>query len=201
MTETAAKAVDDAENWLRRNPVTADRRAWLEKLVDSGWAAPSWPEEWFGRGLPPDVARATDAVFRTARPSDHASVDTEQSDPVFGGEAPQGWGQDVVNLWAATIVSHASDDLKGQILRDLLLGNISMCLLYSEPGAGSDLAAIRTSAVRDGDEWIINGQKVWTSGGRSAARRRHSSSPALLWFSGTVWRFEMLETPGEDADP
>ena len=168
MTETAAKAVDDAENWLRRNPVTADRRAWLEKLVDSGWAAPSWPEEWFGRGLPPDVARATDAVFRTARPSDHASVDTEQSDPVFGGEAPQGWGQDVVNLWAATIVSHASDDLKGQILRDLLLGNISMCLLYSEPGAGSDLAAIRTSAVRDGDEWIINGQKVWTSGGRSA---------------------------------
>ena len=59
MTETAAKAVDDAENWLRRNPVTADRRAWLEKLVDSGWAAPSWPEEWFGRGLPPDVARAT----------------------------------------------------------------------------------------------------------------------------------------------
>ncbi|MDP7067594.1 MAG: acyl-CoA dehydrogenase family protein, partial [Acidimicrobiales bacterium] len=84
------------------------------------------------------------------------------------GRGVQGWGQDVVNLWAATIASHASDELKAKVLRGLMLGEIAMCLLYSEPSAGSDLAGIRTSAVRDGDEWIINGQKVWTSGGRHA---------------------------------
>ena len=168
MNTTAAEAVNDAQEWIKDNPVTADKRVWLEKLVDSGWAAPSWPKKWFGRGLDPEAARATDAVFRAARQADAGSGGAEQADPVFGGDGPQGWGQDVVNLWAATIVSHASDDLKAEILRDLLLGDISMCLLYSEPGAGSDLAAIRTSAVRDGEEWIINGQKVWTSGGRHA---------------------------------
>ena len=168
MTKTAAEAVAEADTWLKENPLAGSRRSWLEKLVDSGWAAPSWPKEWFGRGLAPEVARATDAVFRDARFDDSKDPDTIRKDSVFGGDAPQGWGQDVVNLWAATIVSHASDELKSEILRDLLTGNLSMCLLYSEPGAGSDLAAIQTSAVRDGDEWIINGQKVWTSGGRNA---------------------------------
>lgn len=168
MTKTAAEAVAEAGAWLKENPVAGSRRTWLEKLVDSGWAAPSWPEQWFGRGLEPEVARATDAVFREARFDDSKDADTAPMDSVFGGDAPPGWGQDVVNLWAATIVSHASDELKDDILRDLLTGKLSMCLLYSEPGAGSDLASIRTSAVRDGDEWIINGQKVWTSGGRNA---------------------------------
>jgi alkylation response protein AidB-like acyl-CoA dehydrogenase len=168
MTKTAAEAVAEAGAWLKENPLVGSRRIWLEKLVDSGWAAPSWPEQWFGRGLEPAVARATDAVFREARFDDSNDADTAPMDSVFGGDAPPGWGQDVVNLWAATIVSHASDELKGDILRDLLTGKLSMCLLYSEPGAGSDLASIRTSAVRDGDEWIINGQKVWTSGGRNA---------------------------------
>lgn len=168
MTKTAEQAVAEADAWLKANPVAGNKRSWLEKLVDSGWAAPSWPEEWFGRGLEPEVARATDAVFREARFDDSNDLETARMDSVFGGDAPQGWGQDVVNLWAATIVSHASDELKRDILRNLLTGTLSMCLLYSEPGAGSDLASIRTSAVRDGDEWIINGQKVWTSGGRNA---------------------------------
>jgi len=168
MTKTAAEAVAEADAWLKENPLAGSRRTWLEKLVDSGWAAPSWPEQWFGRGLEPEVARATDAVFREARFDDSNGADTAPMDSVFGGDGPPGWGQDVVNLWAATIVSHASDELKSDILRDLLTGKLSMCLLYSEPGAGSDLASIRTSAVRDGDEWIINGQKVWTSGGRNA---------------------------------
>ncbi len=168
MTKAAAEAVAEADAWLKENPLVGSRRTWLEKLVDSGWAAPSWPEQWFGRGLEPEVARATDAVFREARFDDSNDADIAPMDSVFGGDAPPGWGQDVVNLWAATIVSHASDELKSDILRDLLTGKLSMCLLYSEPGAGSDLASIRTSAVRDGDEWIINGQKVWTSGGRNA---------------------------------
>ena len=160
--------VQEAATWLEANPPSENKMAWLEKLVDSGWAAPSWPKEWFGRGLSSDEARATDAVFRSATYPATSSDDLISNDSVFGGDDVQGWGQDVINLWAATVASHAGDQLKRQVLRDLLLGRTSMCLLYSEPNAGSDLAGVRTSAVRDGDEWIVNGQKVWTSGGRQA---------------------------------
>lgn len=150
VTTAAAEALAwVAENYdAGRDAEGPARRALLERLVDSGWAAPSWPVENHGRGLDPEVARATDGVFRSV------GID--------------GYGQDAVNLWAGTIISAGSDELKQQFIRKMLLNEVNMCLLYSEPGAGSDLAAIRTSAVRDGDEWIINGQKVWTSGGRSA---------------------------------
>ncbi len=144
-----ARAVAEAQEWLdEHRDALADRRVFLEQLVDAGWAAPSWPADSFGRGLSPAVARATDEVFRRA--------------------GVTGWGQDVTNLWAATIISWARPALRQRVLRDLLLGDINMCLLYSEPGAGSDLASVQTRAVRDGDEWVINGQKVWTSAGRQA---------------------------------
>src|SRR5580704_16354381 len=61
-----------------------------------------------------------------------------------------------------------SADLRGPVLRNLLTGDYHICLLYSEPGAGSDLAAVQTRADRDGEEWVVNGQKVWTSGARQA---------------------------------
>jgi alkylation response protein AidB-like acyl-CoA dehydrogenase len=77
-------------------------------------------------------------------------------------------GMDKTHLWANTVLAFGSEELKGQFVRRLMLGKVGMCLLYSEPGAGSDLAGIQTRAERDGDEWIVNGQKVWTSGGRSA---------------------------------
>ncbi len=145
----AADAVTEARAWLEAHPYDdSDRRGWLEQLVDSGWAAPSWPIGEYGRGLAPSAARATDEVFRPTNAN--------------------GWGQDVTNLWAATIISFARPELKQKVLRDLMLGDINMCLLYSEPGAGSDLASIQTRAERDGDEWVVNGQKVWTSGGRHA---------------------------------
>tara|TARA_Y100001970_G_scaffold37499_1_gene46361 strand:- start:39969 stop:41228 length:1260 start_codon:yes stop_codon:yes gene_type:complete len=167
MTGKGASAVAEAQDWLQTHPPQGNRKAWLESLVDSGWAAPSWPAEWYGRGLSAEDARSTDAVFRAAEFNNESPEESSSADSVLG-RGLQGWGQDVVNLWAATIASHASDELKSEVLRGLMLGEISMCLLYSEPGAGSDLASVRTSAVRDGDEWIINGQKVWTSGGRHA---------------------------------
>jgi len=126
----------------------AGRRGFLETLVDSGWAAPSWPTGHHGRGLTAEAARATDAAFREA--------------------GVEGFAQDVTNLWAGTVVSNGSKELIATHLRSVMLGDTNMCLLYSEPGAGSDLASVQTRAVRDGDEWIVNGQKVWTSGGRAA---------------------------------
>ncbi|HSL56925.1 MAG TPA: acyl-CoA dehydrogenase family protein [Acidimicrobiales bacterium] len=125
-----------------------DRATWRELVIDHRWAVLRWEPEWLGRGLTDAEARQVEALF--------AEV---------GATGP---GRDVHNLWAATLHAHGSDELKARFLRPLLLDQVAMCLLYSEPGAGSDLAAIRTSAVRDGDEWVVNGQKVWTSGARGA---------------------------------
>jgi hypothetical protein len=133
-----------AENWKPGN----DLAAWRETVVDAQWAALRWPVEWFGRGLADDVAEEVEAVFAAAG-------------------AP-GTGQDKTNLWAGTLVGFGTDELKAQYLRKLLLDEVAMCLLYSEPGAGSDLAGIRTTALRDGEEWVVNGQKVWTSGAKDA---------------------------------
>ncbi len=148
--DAADRVRADVRAWLEANwdGAGADREAWLQTVIDSGWAAPSWPSANHGRDLPPAHGRVVDEEF--------AAV------------GAYGTGQDKVNLWANTLLAFGSEDLKAAFIRPLMLGRVNMCLLYSEPGAGSDLAGIRTRAVRDGDEWIIDGQKVWTSGGRQA---------------------------------
>ena len=133
-----------SDHWRTDMP----RAEWLPVAVDSGWAAPGFPEQWHGRGLTAELSRAAASEFAAAG-------------------APGG-GQDAYNLWANTVLAFGSDDLKRRFVRRLLLDDVAMCLLYSEPGAGSDLAGLQTAAVRDGDEWVVNGQKVWTSGGREA---------------------------------
>lgn len=154
----SAQATEDVrsevQQWLSENwgPQYAtdgsERKQWLEIVVDSGWAAPSWPTNRQGKGLDPKLSRVVEAEFRAA--------------------GADGTGQDMANLWANSLLAYGSEALKDQFVRPLMLGEVNMCLLYSEPGAGSDLAGIQTKAERDGDEWIINGQKVWTSSGRNA---------------------------------
>ncbi len=137
-----------ADNWHEDNRRSDRRAGWLAQVVDSGWAAPSWPRDRHGRGLDPKLSRVVEDEFKAA--------------------GADGSGQDMANLWANTLLAYGSDPLKDRFIRPLMLGQVKMCLLYSEPGAGSDLAGIQTRAERDGDEWIVNGQKVWTSGGRQA---------------------------------
>jgi alkylation response protein AidB-like acyl-CoA dehydrogenase len=135
--------------WLaEQGDADAEPRAWLERLVDSGWAAPTWPVAWYGRGLSPPTA-----------------VVVEEE---LAARGATGGNQDKANLWANTLLAYGTDELRARFLRPLLLGDVPMCLLYSEPGAGSDLASVQTQAERDGAEWVVNGQKVWTSGGRHA---------------------------------
>ncbi|MGH1493110.1 MAG: acyl-CoA dehydrogenase family protein [Acidimicrobiales bacterium] len=122
---------------------------WRERLVDSGWAVPSWSSKWFGRDLPAWAERVA-----------HATIRSE------GGVAvPLGVG---MGLAAPTIYDHASDELKSKFLRRTLTGEHLWCQLFSEPVAGSDLAGLKTSATRDGDQWIINGQKVWNTSAHHA---------------------------------
>jgi alkylation response protein AidB-like acyl-CoA dehydrogenase len=122
---------------------------WWARLADSGWAVPTWPEEWHGKGLPRDLAAAV--------------MDELAKAGAVG--PPSGLG---ILLAGPTIIAHGTDEQKRRYLEPIVNGQEAWCQLFSEPGAGSDLAGLQTRAERDGDEWIVNGQKVWTSGGQLA---------------------------------
>jgi alkylation response protein AidB-like acyl-CoA dehydrogenase len=123
---------------------------WRSRLVDAGWGCPTWPREWYGRGLAADLARVATEELRAA-----------------GAVGPAiGVG---MSLAAPTLMAHASDDLKRGLLRRIVTGEDPWCQLFSEPGNGSDLAGLTTHARRDGDELVVEGQKVWTTGAHHAA--------------------------------
>ena len=108
-----------------------------------------WPEEWFGKGL-----------------NRSESVAVQNRIGEFGAlPAPGGLG---LLLAGPTIIDHGTDEQKDTLVRDIITGQKAWCQLFSEPGAGSDLAGLQARAMKDGEEWIVNGQKVWTSGGQIA---------------------------------
>jgi alkylation response protein AidB-like acyl-CoA dehydrogenase len=124
-------------------------REWRALLLASGWAVPSWPQRWHGRGLP---AWADELVGSELLRLGAVGV------PVGSGT----W------LAAPTILAHGPDELRERLLRPTLTGEQTWCQLFSEPGAGSDLAGLSTTAVLDGDTWVINGQKVWNTSAHHA---------------------------------
>ena len=134
----------EVRDWLARHwtPDT-DRSRWAGLVFEAGWAVPSWEPEWYGRGLSDSQSRIVAAEFAAAG-------------------AP-GTGHDRANLFACTLHDLGSDEQKRRLIPASIRGESKWCLLYSEPGAGSDLAGLRTRADRDADDWVVNGQKVWTS--------------------------------------
>ncbi|WP_006242764.1 acyl-CoA dehydrogenase family protein [Mycolicibacterium tusciae] len=149
----------EVRDWLRDNwtplPKSTDpwasspeRIAWLEKVLDAGYAVPTYPADWFGRGYPNKLANVIGQEFAAIK-------------------AP-GSRQDKYNIPANTVLALGTGKLKDDLLRGFLVERSRTCLLYSEPGAGSDLASVRTTAVKQGDQWVVNGQKVWTSGAQTA---------------------------------
>jgi alkylation response protein AidB-like acyl-CoA dehydrogenase len=133
------------EHWDPGMPL----RDWRELLLASGWAVPSWPARWHGRDLP---AWAEEVVASELLRLGAVGL------PVGSGT----W------LAAPTILAHGSDELRERLLGPILTGEQTWCQLFSEPGAGSDLAGLSTTAVLDGDSWVINGQKVWNTSAHHA---------------------------------
>ena len=123
--------------------------AWRRRLMDAGWIVPSWPAEWFGRGLP----TWADAVVH------------DELAAVGAPGAPLGGG---MTLAAPTLLAHATAELKASLLPSTLTGEVTWTQLFSEPGNGSDLAGLTTRADRNGDEWVINGQKLWNTSAHHA---------------------------------
>lgn len=122
---------------------------WWERLADAGYAHPTLPEEAGGRGLD----RRGNVEVRSSL-SDAGALGP-----------PTGLG---MMLAAPTIAAHGSSEQIERLVTPILAGRHAWCQLFSEPNAGSDLAGLQCSAIRDGDEFVVNGQKVWTSGGQIA---------------------------------
>ena len=134
----------EVRQWLAQNwDPGADRTGWTQRVFDAGWSAPSWEPEWGGRGLSDPQSRIVAAEF--------AAV------------GAYGTGADRADMLACTIHDLGTEEQKLRLIPPSVRGETRWCLLYSEPGAGSDLAGLRTRADRDGDGWVVNGQKVWTS--------------------------------------
>jgi alkylation response protein AidB-like acyl-CoA dehydrogenase len=122
-----------------------DYSEWCVRLGEAGYATPTWPKEYgAGRSLTPGQAKVVNEVighYRVPRPFN-----------IIG-----------IGMGGPTVITWGSEEHKQRLLRPLATNQEIWCQMFSEPGAGSDVAGLSTRAVRDGDEWVVNGQKVWTS--------------------------------------
>ncbi len=146
---------DELRAWLESNPPGPEpdgedahyayRRDWQRRLADGGWAGVHWPTEYGGRG----ATMTESAIFFEELGRSGAPLPANVLGLLLAGPTIMFWG---------------TDEQKERYLHPILTAEEIWCQGFSEPDAGSDLAALKTRAVRDGDEWVVTGQKVWTSG-------------------------------------
>jgi alkylation response protein AidB-like acyl-CoA dehydrogenase len=124
-------------------------KQWRGKLRGRGWIAPAWPKDYGGAGL----SVMQQFIF---------------NEEMANARAPRTGGGIALGMAGPTIMVHGTDEQKQRFLPPILAGDQVWCQGFSEPNAGSDLANLETRAVRDGDDYVINGQKIWTSGAQFA---------------------------------
>jgi alkylation response protein AidB-like acyl-CoA dehydrogenase len=179
-------AVFHAYSWQEEHDLIGEERAWQQAKFDAGFAMINWPVEMGGRGLPMTYVRAYNA--------EEARFDTPHAGEAF----PTSLG-----LIATTIAAVGTQEQKDRYVQAIMRGDLLGCQLFSEPGAGSDLASVATKAVRDGDEWVLNGQKVWTS----SARHCHvglavcRTDPDVPKHRGITCFLVPLDAPGVEIRP
>ena len=159
--------------------------AWTGVIGKSGYAAPLWPKEYGGLSGEPwtqQIVREELSRYRL---------------PTFGVNLLG------VGLAGPTIISHGTEAQKDRYLHKILSGEEIWCQLFSEPGSGSDLASLGTRAVRDGDEWVVNGQKVWTSIAQIAkfGMLLARSDPDVPKHEGLTYFILEMSSPGVEVRP
>ena len=195
-SDTAAEAAFRAEarTWLEANQPTEEEMAglgeieqaklWQKRKYDAGWACIRWPKEYGGR----DASAIEQVIWN----QEEARVGTTFG--VFG------IGQ---GMAAPTMMAWATEEQKLEHLPPLASGEHIWCQLFSEPAGGSDLAALRTRAVKDGDEWVINGQKIWTTGAHFSdyAILVLRTDPNVPKHKGLTYFFVDMKSPGIEVKP
>ena len=159
-------------------------REWQGKKADAGYACINWPKEHGGAGL---------TLMH--------SIIYDQEESAF--EVPRGFVELGLNICAPPLAAYATEEQKKRFLPKMARGEEIWCQLFSEPVAGSDLAGLRTRAVRDGDEWVVNGQKVWNSGAQysdwAILVTRHD--PTMAKHKGLTFFFVSMKTQGIEPRP
>jgi alkylation response protein AidB-like acyl-CoA dehydrogenase len=130
--------------------LSADLKLWRKNLGEKGWGTPTWPAEYGGGGLSAQAARVLQQEMDRAGAFNALYV---------------GMG---ISMVGPTILDYGTPEQKKQHIPPIVRGDVRWCVGYSEPGAGSDLASLQTKCVDAGDKWVVNGQKVWTSGAQWA---------------------------------
>jgi alkylation response protein AidB-like acyl-CoA dehydrogenase len=159
-------------------------RSWSDKLFEGGWICASWPTEYGGKGL--------SVIENVVLNEEFAAAGAPMRADFFGD-----------TLVGPTILQWGSEEQKREFLPKILKGQISWCQGFSEPDAGSDLAGLKTTAVLDGDEWIVNGQKVWTTQAQHAdyifllAR----TDPEAPKHKGISYLLVPMKQPGVEVRP
>ena len=136
-------------NGSSKIPLKGDVAVWLERMAEKGWTAPTWPTEYGGGGLKPAEAK----------------ILHEEMAAINARSPLMGMGTAMIG---PTLLEYGTEDQKVRHIPPIVRGEIQWCQGYSEPNAGSDLAALKTRADDHGDHFLINGQKIWTSGAATA---------------------------------
>ncbi len=169
---------------LRSVDIVEASRAWQKKKFEAGWACLHWPKEYGGRGVTP-IER----------------VIWSQEEGLFAQLSflfTIGHG-----MCGPTLMAYASEEQKRSLLPRMASGEQIWCQLFSEPAGGSDLAGLRTKAERDGDDWVINGQKIWTSGAHYSdyGILITRTDPNVAKHKGLTMFFLDMRSPGVEIRP
>ncbi|MBT4019065.1 MAG: acyl-CoA dehydrogenase [Alphaproteobacteria bacterium] len=188
LTEHGAEApIETAMSYrLLPKPYSLQVRAWQQLLVERGYANRTIPKEYGGFGAEPDILKSRIIA-----------------DEFFAADIPQGLISQGISMLMPTLLEHGTEEQKQQWIRPTLQGDVFWCQGYSEPGAGSDLASLTTHAVEDGDDFVINGQKIWTSSAHIAQMIfcLVRTEPEASKYAGISYLIFSMDTPGIDVRP
>ncbi|MEN8723434.1 MAG: acyl-CoA dehydrogenase family protein [Alphaproteobacteria bacterium] len=187
LDKNAEKKTDTNTNWragLDDAEAMAKAKAWQAKRADARFAQITWPEEWGGRG---------------GTPIQTVIYGQEESQYL----APRGYFEIGLGMCIPTMMAYATPEQNARFVQPALRGEEIWCQLFSEPSAGSDVAGLRTKAVRDGDDWVINGQKVWTSGAHYSdfGILLTRTNPDVPKHKGLTMFFLDMKSPGVECRP